>query len=303
MGVFAYLVTQNISGLPFASPDIVTGLKLLAFTLPVFIVGLIEDISKAVRPALRLGVTIAAVIWMSLEADILITQTEISGLDGLLRSKWLAIGFTAFAIAGFSHALNIIDGINGLAAGVGIVMLAGVAVLANTAGETFVFELTLAGICGLLGFWAINFPRGRIFMGDGGAYFTGFWLAICATLLVMTPNVSACQMIAVCAYPVIETVFSMARRLMHRRKIGLPDRLHLHSLIYRRVYLTKLKRRGLAPWHSHAATTASLMALNLVFVFAAIQFGNNPRDGLLVLAAETAAYWILYRKIVRFKWF
>ncbi len=274
----------------------------MMFALPLFVIGFAEDCTQAIRPAIRLLVAVAAVIWMGIEADVLISQTDIAMIDAVLENKILAIAFTAFAIAGFSHALNIIDGLNGLASGIGVVLFSGIAWLANTAGDTLVVDLALAGVFALLGFGLLNFPRGRLFMGDGGAYFIGFWLAACATLLAMKPTISAWQMLAICAYPVIETLVSMGRRMAHHRPVAAPDRLHLHTLMYRRTFLQRARRRGLAPWHAHAMTSLALVGVNIAFVLAAINLGGSPTAGAVVFAGELGVYLMLYRRMVRFCW-
>jgi len=78
----------------------------------------------------------------------------------------------------------------------------------------------------------VNFPFGKIFMGDGGAYLLGFMLAWVAVMLPMrNPIVSVWAPLLVCGYPVMETVFSMGRRFLNNNKAGHPDSAHLHSLI------------------------------------------------------------------------
>ncbi len=302
LGVLVYLLAQPASGIPHAAGSSITGFGLLLFAVPVFLIGLIEDFTQAVRPVIRLLVVAMAVVWMAVEAGIVIRQTDLTILDFLLKHYWLAIAFTAFAVVGFSHAINIVDGLNGLASGTGLVMFAGLAWLAQSAGSPFIADLAIAGICGLLGFALLNFPRGHLFMGDGGAYFTGFWIAVCAVLLVMFPGISAWKVLAACAYPVIETLFSMVRRITHRRPLAAPDRLHLHSLLYLRVFLPTARRRELAPWHAHAMTSGVLVLANVVFVVAAAGFGVAPASGMLVFAAEIAVYVIFYRRLVRFRW-
>ena len=89
----------------------------------------------------------------------------------------------------------------------------------------------------LLGFLVFNYPSGRIFMGDGGAYLLGFWLGELSVLLVVrNPDVSPWFPIVLLAYPVVETLFSIYRRkFLQGRSAGRPDAMHLHQLIYRRL--------------------------------------------------------------------
>ena len=88
----------------------------------------------------------------------------------------VSIAFTAFAVCGLANAVNIIDGFHGLAAGSVIIMLSAFAVAAWTTGDHDVVMLTTVVIAVLLGFLLVNFPHGHVFLGDGGAYFSGFVL-------------------------------------------------------------------------------------------------------------------------------
>lgn len=302
LGVLTFLVLDDARSARLASPHALTGLQLIVYTLPVFLVGLLEDCTKAVTPSTRLLVAAGCAMWMSLDAGIVIAQTDVAPLDAMLAIPIIAVAFTAFALSGFTHAVNIIDGLNGLASGICITMLAGLAAVAYHVGYGLVVSLAIGGICGLIGFWLLNYPRGKIFMGDGGAYFIGLWIAICATMLTMRDDVNAFQMLAVCAYPVIETIFSIYRRSVHQHPLGQPDRLHLHSLIYRRIASRLQRRDMLAPWHSHALTTALIVTTNAIFVVAAVWAGDSKPAGLAVFMAEIALYVLVYRRLVLFRW-
>ena len=97
--------------------------------------------------------------------------------------------------------------------------------------------LALAGIGALAGFFVLELPGGLVFLGDGGAYFVGFYVAEVAILLLhRNPQVSPMFPLLACIYPVFETLFSMyRRRVLRDRSPGVPDGIHLHSLIYRRA--------------------------------------------------------------------
>ena len=139
-------------------------------------------------------------------------------------------------MGGVANAINIIDGFNGLAAGSLIIMFASFAWVAHQVGDDLVFGLAILYGALVLGFFLVNFPLGKIFLGDGGAYFAGFLLAALGVLLPMrNPETSAWTAILICAYPVIETLASMRRK--QRRdghSVGQPDRVHFHMLAHRR---------------------------------------------------------------------
>ena len=142
-----------------------------------------------------------------------------------------------FAVAGIANAINIIDGFNGLASMCVVLMLGALAYVAFQVGDPTVATLALAGIGAVLGFFLWNFPGGLIFLGDGGAYFLGFFVAeLSILLLVRNPTVSPLFPLLACIYPIFETVFSIyRRRFLRATPPSMPDGIHLHSLIYRRL--------------------------------------------------------------------
>lgn len=135
--------------------------------------------------------------------------------------------------------MNIVDGLNGLASGLAMTMLAVTAAAAFRVDDSAVMVIALSLLGSIGGFYAFNFPSGRLFLGDGGAYFLGFVLVELWILLVMRNpgEVSPSFIVALAAHPTIETIFSIVRRriLRHRpRNATAPDRLHLPTLILRR---------------------------------------------------------------------
>ncbi len=300
LGTLTYLLSQASDDFNLIVRSVEKSYLLFLYLLPVFLIGLIEDCTQKITPLIRLVVTAASVIWVGLDLGIVISQTDVPMLDSLLNSPWVAIGFTAFALTGFTHAINITDGINGLAASICLIMLTGLVVIAHQNNDVLIADVAIAGIVGITGFWLLNFPRGLIFMGDGGAYFIGLLVAVCATVLMMKPTVSAFQMLAVCGYPVIETVFSMVRRIRHRRPVGQPDRQHLHSLLYRIISTHFVQPRNLAPWHAHLMTTTTITSIVGVFVITAVIAGGSLQAGLTVFLLEIATYIFCYRKLAYF---
>jgi UDP-N-acetylmuramyl pentapeptide phosphotransferase/UDP-N-acetylglucosamine-1-phosphate transferase len=120
----------------------------------------------------------------------------------------------------------------------------------------------MMGVGSAVGFMLLNFPFGKIFMGDGGAYLLGFWLAECAVLLLArNPDVSTWTVLLSCLYPVWETAFSMYRRNIVRKvSSGKPDMVHWHHLMLRRFVGQRLHVNRPA-WIRHALTSGSAWAL------------------------------------------
>ena len=195
----------------------------------VFVSGFLEDILGTLKPTLRLVIQICGVGLM-----LFVPIGVIQHLEPLvfLPLYW-GMAFSVFGIVGVCNAINIIDGLNGLASGVAMLALGAIAFVSRDSGGV-VFDLSLLALCGVAGFWVLNFPFGRIFLGDGGAYFLG---ALIGILLGMLSNqgVSAWFGLSVMIYPVWEVVFSILRRKLGGHKAMQPDGLHLHTLLYKRL--------------------------------------------------------------------
>ncbi len=212
------------------------GLLLLA-GIPAFFGGLVEDITKKVSVLDRLLLTMLSGVIAAWILGATLNRLDIPGAD--LFFKWLpfAVVFTSFAVSGVANAINIIDGFNGLATGLSIIMTIPLAYVAYQVNDSLVFTVAIALIGALLGFLVWNWPSGKIFMGDGGAYLLGFLLAeLCVLLVVRNSNVTPWLPLLIFIHPIFETLFSIYRRIFLRgHSPGRPDALHLHTLIYKRI--------------------------------------------------------------------
>jgi colanic acid biosynthesis glycosyl transferase WcaI len=199
---------------------------------PAFVFGLAEDLTKRVGVRERLIATFASGVlawWLTGQS---LTSVRVWGIDHLLTWLPLSIAVTAFALAGMANAINIIDGANGLASGVLMVCLIAIGAAAWNVGDVALAEVSLVIAAVLVGFWVMNFPLGKIFLGDGGAYVMGFWVGWLAVLLPMrNPSVSPWASLLICAYPVLEVLFSIARRMSSNASPGSADGRHLHSML------------------------------------------------------------------------
>lgn len=238
LGVMAGLLVAGaaLSATGSGGWDEAYGFLLLA-SLPAFLGGITEDVTKKVSVPVRLALTMLAAAAGAWLLGAVIPRLDVPGLDALLRWAPFAMAFTAFAVGGVANSINIVDGYNGLAAGHAVIVLSAMAVVCAMVGDGFLVLSALAMIGALLGFLAWNYPKGRIFLGDGGAYLLGFWLGELAVLIVVrNPQVSPWFPMLLLVYPIFETVFSMFRRkFIHRQSTGQPDRKHLHQMIYLRL--------------------------------------------------------------------
>lgn len=151
---------------------------LLACALPAALCGFLEDVTKKIRARWRLLAptvgTVAAIVWL----DATIPALGAPVLDTLLSYWPIAVLATVLMVVGFTQAMNIVDGLNGLSSGLAMLMLLATAWAAYGVHDPFITRAALLLAAAVLGFWLLNFPRGRMFLGDGGAYFLGFMLAL-----------------------------------------------------------------------------------------------------------------------------
>lgn len=200
--------------------------------LPAFFFGVAEDLTKRVSVRTRLFATMASGVCAWLFTGAIVTRTGISALDAGLSLVPLAVLFTAFAVGGVANSVNIIDGFNGLAGGTVAICLVALGLIARGCGDVELAWVCFFVCAALLGFFVVNFPLGKLFLGDGGAYLLGYllaWLAV--TLAFRNPHVSVWAPLLACAYPIFETLFTIMRRVWSRSHPGQPDDEHLHSLI------------------------------------------------------------------------
>ncbi len=276
----------------------------LLSAVPAFSAGIAEDFTKTQSPRRRLFFTMVSAALAGWFLNALIERTAIPGLDALVAVPFGAFVVTVFVVTGVANAVNIIDGFNGLASMCVVIMLCGLAYVAYAVGDTLVAMLALAGIGAILGFFVFNFPAGLIFLGDGGAYFLGFYVAELAILLLhRNPGVSPMFPLLLCIYPVFETLFSIYRRKWLRGvPVGMPDGAHLHSLIYRRFLRWAAGERSARELtRRNSMTSPYLWMLCSLSVVPAVLWFDSTALQASFITLFGLTYVLLYWRIVRFK--
>lgn len=280
------------------------GLLLLA-GMPAFLGGLLEDVTKKVGVGMRLGLTCFSAVLAYFLLDALLYRLDIPWLDGWLAAYWpAALLLTAVAVGGVANAVNIIDGYNGLAAMVCVLILGALGYVGYLVGDALVWNAAIAMVGASLGFMIWNWPRGMIFLGDGGAYFQGFMIGELSVLLVMrNPEVSAWFPLLLVVYPVFETLFSMYRKKVLRGiSPGMPDAVHLHMLVHKRIIRfaigTKVADLKMA---KNALTSPYLWVLCSLSVFPAVMLWKYTGWLQALVLLFVVLYVFLYRALVRFR--
>ncbi len=299
VGVMAGLLMGVIVGYALGGTTWPVVIKLAACALPAFGAGLIEDLTKKVSVRTRLLASFASAALAAWTMDASLVRLDTPGLDELMTWMPAAVLFTCFAVGGMTNAINIIDGLNGLASGAVVLMLAGLASIAWQAGDVLVMKLCLWGMAAMGGFILLNYPFGRIFLGDGGAYLAGFWLAECAVLLLhRNPTVSTWAVLLCVMYPAWETLYSIYRRhVKHKVSSGAPDMDHFHHLIFKAAKAMQgPKGRS---WLQHGASSAFVWLLVGCCQIGAQLTWNQHASSLALICAFVALYLGLYGSLGR----
>jgi UDP-N-acetylmuramyl pentapeptide phosphotransferase/UDP-N-acetylglucosamine-1-phosphate transferase len=298
-------VVAGLAVLGWLSPEVgVPATVLVACGLPAFLEGVREDLTKKVSAARRLAATALSALLAAAFAGGVIEHTAIPGLDWVVSFTVGAFAVTVFAVAGVANSINIIDGFNGLASMCAVLILVSLGYVGFQVGDPLIVWLALIGIGAILGFFIWNFPAGLIFLGDGGAYFVGFYLAEVAILLLhRNATVSPMFPLLVCLYPIFETVFSIYRRRFIRAlPPSMPDGIHLHSLIYRRLMRWAVgNRTAKALTRRNSMTSPYLWLLCMLSVLPAVLFWNNTGVLAVFIGLFGFTYVAMYWRIVRFK--
>jgi UDP-GlcNAc:undecaprenyl-phosphate GlcNAc-1-phosphate transferase len=182
---------------------------------------------------------------------------------------WLALPFTVFAIVGFSNALNLIDGLDGLAATISIVILGTFFTVGVLNDDFFLMLLSMAFISGLLAFLVFNWYPASIFMGDSGSLTLGFVISILAIKsLAYLPTVS---ILFITAIPIFDTLIVMIRRKLNGRSAFSADRCHLHHIL--RHFFAEDTRK----------TVLFLGVFQLIYSFTGLQLDKSMDEGYLLI--------------------
>ncbi len=243
-----------------------------------FLSGFLEDANRPLSPKKRLLLQSAGVGLLVSTGSLVLRDFN----PLLTLPLWFAWFFSVFMLVGVINAMNIIDGFNGLAGGLSVVAL----------GILYAIEpnpALLALLLGVLGFLVLNFPKGYIFLGDGGAYLLGLVCGVSLMDLALRGVVSVWFGLALMVYPVTEVLFSIARRKLQKQKATLPDALHLHTLLF------KTLSRQNTPLNPNALTGLVVVLLNLPFMLVSFVTRHHPYALLSLIGVFVCGYLTLYQ--------
>ena len=207
-------------------------------SIPVFVAGGLEDLGYNIKPTYRYNAALVSGFIAIYLTGLWLDNVDFTILTPILAFPFIAICFTAFASAGVSNSINLIDGVNGLASG--IITLIGLAlcIISFSVGEVGLGTFCIILIGSILGFFIWNFPKGLIFLGDAGAYVYGHllvWIAI--SLITKHPEISAWAIFCLFFWPIMDTISAIFRRSLKRSSINQADHMHFHQLVMRVVVI------------------------------------------------------------------
>ena len=266
-------------------------------SLPAFLIGFLDDLKVNIKPMVRLIFLLPVPIIYFYYFDLKIINLDLGVLDNFLEFELLALLFICFAIIGMINAFNLIDGINGQLVSYLISILLALNIVEYATGDA-VFQIsdefrlfTNLLLGALLGFFALNFPFGKIFMGDAGAYFLG--AIVCWGLIYahLENGNSPWAVMCVLAYPFTDLAFSVIRRKFVTGGDAMqPDAEHLHHVIYKRMKKLKFRHERAR----HFFTVSFITLFNLPYLCATMYFAENTPALVAIFFTYIFAYLLIY---------
>lgn len=234
----------------------------------IVITGVLDDRFQ-ISPKLKLlGQLIAAIVVV---ASGLTVEFINLPFDGVFIFGWLSVPITILWIVGVTNSINLIDGLDGLAAGVSAIATTAILVVALIIGNEEVSLLSVALLGATLGFLYYNFYPAKIFMGDTGALFLGFMLASMSILGFKYVTLFAFVMpILILGVPISDTIFAIIRRKVNKKPIYEADKNHLHH---------RLLQLGL----THRQTVLVIYGISALFGLSAIFFNQATLWGAIII--------------------
>ena len=223
----------------------------------ILLTGIIDDINPLDAKHKLVGQVISASV-IVFYGQILLNNITFFGLN--IEFGVLSYPITLLFVIACMNIINLIDGLDGLASGISSIFFMTIIVICFFQGRTIGLDyiLTLIMLGSTLGFLVHNFYPAKIFLGDSGALFLGFIIAVISLLgFKGTILTSVFVPLLILAVPILDTLFAILRRLVHHRRISDADKYHLHHQL-------------LGMKFSHRNTVLIIYAVNILFAIASI---------------------------------
>lgn len=278
------IVISFLVGILILQPASEYHIPIICGALIVFLLGLFDDIydlSAKFKFFVQFLAAALVVFWGGLQVEFVNLP-----FGGELEFGFFSPLFTLLWIVGITNAINFIDGLDGLAAGVSLIALTTIAGMAILMGDVYVITIAFILLFSTLGFLRYNFFPAKIFMGDTGALFLGFMIAVLSLLGFKNVTVVSFLIpIFILGVPISDTLIAMIRRKINKQPVSSPDSAHLHH---------RLIQFGF----SHKQTVLLIYSLSALFSVAAILFSMTTLWGsLLILFIVSSVLIILIENL------
>ncbi|KAA6447933.1 MraY family glycosyltransferase [Bacillus atrophaeus] len=219
---------------------------------------------------------------------------------------WMAYPLTVFWIVGITNAMNLIDGLDGLAAGLSVIGLSTIAVMALSGGKILILSLSLVVIASTLGFLFYNFHPAKIFMGDTGSLFLGYVISI-LSLLGLYKSVTLFSIvipIIILGVPIFDTTFAIIRRILNKQPISAPDKSHIHHRLMafglsHRMAVIIIYLIGFIFSISAILLTSATIWLSLFIIFTLIVFMQIIAEVTGLVNEQFKPFTKFYKRLVK----
>lgn len=237
LGIYLSFVIGLVALLPFIPDSYISsrdldfvGAFLVGGTMIVLLGALDDRFDLSAKLKLLIQIATACVVVFGFDIKIEFANIPFHTYSSV--ETWMSIPFTILWIVGVTNAINLIDGLDGLAAGVSAIAIGTIAVMAFIMGNEITAVLCLLLLGSILGFLYFNFHPAKIFMGDSGSLFLGFSLALLSLLgFKQVAIVSFLTPLILIGVPLSDTMFAIVRRWMQKKPIFSPDKGHLHHCL------------------------------------------------------------------------
>jgi UDP-GlcNAc:undecaprenyl-phosphate GlcNAc-1-phosphate transferase len=256
-------------GMVLLRPEFQSSISILLGCLIIVITGICDDLFELPAKVKLLG-QLAAALTVVFLGDLQVVFINLP-FGGQIQFGFLSIPLTILWIVGITNAINLIDGLDGLAAGVSSIALITISGMAMIQGNLYVVAVGLVVLASTLGFLFYNFHPASIFMGDTGALFLGFMISVLSLLGFKNVTfISFVIPLMILGLPISDTFFSILRRIIHKKPLSAPDRSHLHHCMLRMGY-------------THRQTVLLIYAMAAFFGLVAVIYSQARLGGALFL--------------------
>lgn len=225
LGGLAIYIGYMVS-LLYSVKDISSVKGLIIGSVILVAVGIWDDVKQIGPKTKLLGQIVAALMLPIFDNAI----HFISIGDHMLYLEYLSIPLTVFWIVGFTNIVNLIDGLDGLAAGISLIACIAICIVTLQMGQIDLACITLALAGAACGFLRYNFNPAKIFMGDTGSMLLGYTMAAISVMgsVKTAATVGLVVPVIVLGLPILDTLFAIVRRRINGRPVFQPDKGHLH---------------------------------------------------------------------------